>query len=69
MKLGADHLDTLTSMNSLTFTWKGQGRDVEAVQLTGDCVQLRRHILGNGYSHFLSSCAALAKWQAVASDF
>ena len=65
MKLGADHLDTLTSMNSLAFTWKGQGRDVEAVQLMEGCVQLRRRILGNGHSHFLSSRAALA----VASGF
>jgi hypothetical protein len=30
-KLGADHLDTLTTINNLVFTWKGQGRDIEAI--------------------------------------
>jgi hypothetical protein len=33
MKLGADHPSTLTIMNNLAFTWKGLGRDAEAIQL------------------------------------
>ena len=40
-KLGAYHPDTLTSMNNLAFTWKGQFRDAEAVNLMKECVQLR----------------------------
>jgi Tetratricopeptide repeat len=32
-KLGADHPDTLTSMNTLAFTWKGTGKETEAVRL------------------------------------
>ena len=31
--LGAEHPDTLTSMNNLAFTWKGQGQDKEALKL------------------------------------
>ncbi|OCK89067.1 uncharacterized protein K441DRAFT_736783, partial [Cenococcum geophilum 1.58] len=30
-KLGADHLDTLTSMNNLIFTCKSQGRHADAL--------------------------------------
>jgi hypothetical protein len=37
-KLGADHPDTLTSMNNLAFTWKGTGRETEALRLMKDCV-------------------------------
>jgi hypothetical protein len=51
-KLGADHPDTLTSLENLAFAWKGQGRDAEAVQLMEDCVQLLSRILGNGHPHF-----------------
>lgn len=67
-KLGVDHPSTLTSMNNLAFTWKGQGRHTEAVRLINDCVQLQRRILGVGHPHFLSSCAALAEWQAKDVD-
>jgi hypothetical protein len=67
-KLGADHPSTLTSMNNLAFTWKGQGRDAEAVQLMEDCIQLGRRILGVSHPHFLSSCAALDEWQAEHAD-
>ena len=39
-KLGADHPDTLTSMNNLTFTCKSQGRHADALALMKDCAQL-----------------------------
>ena len=37
-KLGANHPDTLTSMNNLVFTWKGTGKETEAVRLIKECV-------------------------------
>ncbi|KAK3304828.1 uncharacterized protein B0T15DRAFT_537715 [Chaetomium strumarium] len=36
-KLGADHLDTLTSMYNLAFTWEDQGRHSDALALMRDC--------------------------------
>jgi hypothetical protein len=60
--LGSEHPDTLTSMNNIAFTWKGQGRDEEAVRLMGDCVQLRTNVLGAGHPFTLSSKAALDIW-------
>ena len=44
--LGAEHPDTLTSMNNLAFTWKEQGRDADTLRLMEYCVQLRARILG-----------------------
>ena len=58
-RLGADHPDTLTSMNNLAFTWKGLGRDAEAVQLMEDCVQRVTQILGAKHPASLSSHLAL----------
>jgi hypothetical protein len=37
-KLGMDHLNTLTSMNNLAFTWKGNGKENEVVRLIEECV-------------------------------
>lgn len=53
--LGAEHPHTLTSMDSLAFTWKGLGRDAEAVKPMERCVQLRTLILGLDYPRTLSS--------------
>jgi hypothetical protein len=36
------HLDTLISMNDLAWTWKGQNRDAEALELISSCLELRR---------------------------
>jgi Tetratricopeptide repeat len=44
--LGAEHPSTLTSMNNLAFTWKGQDRDKEAIALMKECVQLGERVLG-----------------------
>jgi hypothetical protein len=35
--LGAEHPDTLTSMNNLAFTQKGFSRDAEAITLIKEC--------------------------------
>jgi len=61
--LGEEHPDTLTSMNNLAYTWKGQGRDEEAIKLMSECVQLRTQILGAGHPFTLSSLAALDGWK------
>lgn len=39
--LGPEHPDTLTSMNNLAFTWKGHGRDTEALKLIEECVEVQ----------------------------
>lgn len=42
---GAEHPDTLRSMCNLAFTWKGRGRDTEALGLLKkECVQLRTRV-------------------------
>ena len=66
--LGAEHPDTLTTMNNLAFTWKGQGRDADAITLMMDCVRLRRHVLGTEHPHFVSSSKVLAEWEAERAD-
>jgi len=38
--LGQEHPDALTSMNNLTFTWKSQGRDHNALGLIKECLLL-----------------------------
>jgi hypothetical protein len=53
--LGIEHLYTLISMDNLASTWKGQGRDLEALSLMKECVQLRQRILGFNHPHTLSS--------------
>jgi hypothetical protein len=62
-KLGADHPDTLTSINNLAFTWKGYGRDTEALKLMEECVTARTRILGTNHPYTLSSRIALLEWQ------
>jgi hypothetical protein len=66
-KLGADHPDTLTSMNNLAFTWKGQGRDAEAISLVRECVRLQQSVLGVDHSHFISLSKVLAGWEVEQS--
>ena len=62
-KLGADHPDTLTSINNLAFTWRGHGRDTEALKLMEECVLLSIQILGTNHPHTLASRNALLEWQ------
>jgi hypothetical protein len=60
--LGPEHPDTLTSMGNLAFTWKGQGRDKEAIVLMKQCVWLRERVLGPDHPFTLSSRKALIRW-------
>jgi hypothetical protein len=67
-KLGADHPDTLISMNNLAFTWKGQGRNEAAIKLMSECIRLRTHKLGIDHPHTLSSVHALDSWKLGSVD-
>ena len=58
-KLGADHPSTLTSINNLAFTWKAQGRSVDADVLIRHCVQQRQRVLKASHPDLKSSLAAL----------
>ncbi|KAK0737943.1 hypothetical protein B0T18DRAFT_420882, partial [Schizothecium vesticola] len=49
-------------MNNLAFTWKGQGRRVDALALMNDCAQARRRVLGEEHPYTLTSLAAVAEW-------
>jgi hypothetical protein len=59
----SDHLDTLSYMNDLAFTWRGHGRDTEALKLMEECVILQTRILGTSHPRTLSSHIALLEWQ------
>jgi hypothetical protein len=61
--LGEEHPDTLTSMNNLAYTEKGQGRDEEAIRLMSNCVQLRTQRLGADHPFTLSSIETLNRWK------
>jgi hypothetical protein len=62
--LGAEHPDTLKSINNLAMTWKLHGRYLEALQLMEECVQLQTRILGENHPRTLSSSRILLEWQA-----
>jgi hypothetical protein len=66
--LGAEHPDTLTSMNNIAFMWKEHGRDAEALKLVEKCVLLRKRALGVDHPHTLSSLATLNRWQTEKLD-
>lgn len=61
--LGEEHPNTLTTMNSLAFTWKEMGQDSEAIKLMEECVQPRKRILGANHPNTLPSSAALTRWE------
>jgi Tetratricopeptide repeat len=62
-ELGQEHPDTLTSMNNLAFTWKGLGRNKEALELMEECVALRTRIIGTNHPYTLSSSTVFLGWQ------
>jgi len=61
--LGAEHSDSLTSMNNLAFIWKGLGRDKEAIELMKECVALRTRTIGVNHPQTLSSGTTLLGWR------
>jgi hypothetical protein len=50
-------------MENLALIWRGNGRDMEAIQLLQKCVQLRKQILGGDHPYAISSSARLVEWQ------
>jgi hypothetical protein len=56
--LEVEHPWVLNSINNLAFTWKGQGRDTEALELMQEYVQLRIRVLGVDHPNTNSSSAA-----------
>jgi hypothetical protein len=60
--LGPEHPDTRTSMNNLTFIWKGQGRAEEALSLMEECVRCGTSCLGTYHPATKSSLEALKQW-------
>jgi hypothetical protein len=61
--LGEEHLDTLTSMNNLPFTWKSPGRDHDALELMRECSVLRKQKLGADHPDTISSFEASSEWE------
>jgi hypothetical protein len=59
-KLGADHPDTLASINNLAYTWKSQSRSVKAIALLRSCVQVRQQRLRADHPDLVSSSVVLA---------
>ncbi|KAF1358620.1 hypothetical protein EJ07DRAFT_122642, partial [Lizonia empirigonia] len=59
-KLGADHPDTLTSMNNLSVTYKHQGRWKEAEELDVEVLETRKTKLGADHPPTLISMNNLA---------
>ena len=57
--LGEEHPSTLTSMNSLAFTFKHQGRNKEVISLMEKCFNLRKQVLGPQHPYTTSSLKAL----------
>jgi hypothetical protein len=55
-------------MNNLAFTWKGTGKETEAVRLMEECVQSQKRVLGLNHPNTLSSCRVLAIWKAEQDD-
>ncbi|KAH8724301.1 hypothetical protein GQ44DRAFT_618470, partial [Phaeosphaeriaceae sp. PMI808] len=66
--LGEEHPDTLTSMNNLAFTLKGQGLTNKAIPLMENCCRLRTVVLGPQHPFAISSREALATWQLEAME-
>ena len=57
--LREEHPSTLTSINSLAFTFKHQGRNEEAISLMEKCFNLRKQVLGPQHLYIISSLKAL----------
>ncbi len=67
-KLGVDHLDMLTSINNLAVTWKGSGKETEAISLIEECIRLGKGVLGLNYLYYILSCITLDIWKAEQED-
>lgn len=64
-KLGADHLDTLTCMHNLAWTWKELGRWATAEELQVQVLEMCKNKLGVDHSSTLTSMNNLAMMYLV----
>ncbi|KAF2740567.1 hypothetical protein EJ04DRAFT_214083 [Polyplosphaeria fusca] len=62
--LGDEHPSTLTSMNNLAFTLKGQDLHDKAIPLLEECCRLQQQVLGPKHPHTVSSLEALQAWRS-----
>lgn len=53
--LGEDHPDVLTSMHSLSSTWRYLGRPVDGIYLLRDCLARQKETLGSDHPDTISS--------------
>jgi hypothetical protein len=69
--LGAEHPDTLASMNNFALTMKEQGRNIEAIELMIECVQLRtlRHSEDVSFPDSMTSRSSSSANKAPSSFF
>ena len=67
-----EHPGTGRSMHNLAFTWEGQGRLDDALDLMHQCVQLLQKVLGPDHPDSKVSLSTLQKWsgkkQAATAD-
>ena len=63
--LGAEHPDTLMSMNDLAYTWKSQDRNEEAIDLMKQAKGLLRERLGTDHPLTMSCVQTLYEWQRL----
>jgi hypothetical protein len=61
--LGQEHPDTLTSMNNLAWTWKGQNRDAEALDLISSSLEPLTRKLGANHPNTLTSTQTYNTWR------
>jgi hypothetical protein len=61
--LGEEHRDTLTSMNNLAFTLKGQGLNSEAISLMEVLLQTGQRVFGPQHPNIQSSIRTLEDWR------
>jgi hypothetical protein len=60
--LGEEHPSTLTSMANLAHTWKGQGRDADALRLIKHSLELLIEVLGISHPNTMSTLISLLQW-------
>ena len=62
--LGAEHTDTLNSVDGLAWIWKSLHRNTEAIKLMEECVRLRTQVLGSDHPDTLLSLEDLDDWKS-----
>ena len=61
--LGAEHPNTLTSMENLAITLKARGHDQFALQRISDCATLSSQVLGTSHPYFVDRYGLVEEWR------